>query len=162
MNFDQNDPASIAAFVWRELPRHKQFALGTLDDDGRPWVVCLNLSFDNELNIFWKSLTDTEHSQHIVERPDVSICIFSENKAIGDYGLYTYATAREATDTSEIEHIIRHRYKNKQHPSVSDFTGDASARLYIAKITQAWINDDRHIKSPIDLDVLRSTSVKHG
>ena len=155
MNFDENDPKSVAEFVWRELPRHKQFALGTVDDNGKAWVVCVNLSFDAKLNIFWKSLKDTEHSKHIAQRPDVSICIFSESKGVGDYGFYTYATAREATTEEEINYVIKHRYAGKEAPPASDFMGDAEARLYIAEISEAWINDDRHLKQPVDKEALK-------
>ncbi len=155
MNFDENDQQSIAQFVWRELARHKQLSLATVDEQGNPWNVCVNLSYEDDLNIFWKSLTATEHSKHIAVNPNVAICIFSENAEVGDYGLYLSCKAREAVTDEEISYVIKHRYEGKKTPPIDDFKGASPARLYIAEAVEVWVNDDRHTKTKVDLTVLR-------
>lgn len=157
-NFSKNSQKNIARFVLRNLPRHKLFVLGTIDPLGRPWVVCLNLSYDKDINIIWKSLKNTEHSKHIRKNPNVSICIFSHDEKIGDFGFYTKAIAKEVTDKKELKHYLKVRYAGKEVPDTKEYLGKSPVRIYVAKVKQAWINDDRHIKAIVDMKVLRNLS----
>lgn len=159
-NFSKNSQKNIARFVLRNLPRHKLFVLGTIDPLGRPWVVCLNLSYDKDINIIWKSLKNTEHSKHIRKNPNVSICIFSHDEKIGDFGFYTKAIAKEVNGEKQLEHCLAVRYAGKSVPDTKEFLDKSPMRIYTAKISQAWINDDRHIKCKIDLKVLREEAKK--
>ncbi|HSI21261.1 MAG TPA: pyridoxamine 5'-phosphate oxidase family protein [Verrucomicrobiae bacterium] len=155
--FQGNNPESVINFIRTNLPRHKQFALSTVDGSGNPWTVCLNLSFDDELNIIWKSRKDTEHSQHILLHPQVAVCVFSEEEGVGDFGFYAKALAHEVTDLVEIEKCIAIRYlqKGKPAPAMTDFLGDSPDRLYMACLTEAWVNDDSHVKTPVALPILQ-------
>lgn len=160
MNFNENNQTEIAEFILRHLERHPQFALGTVDQSGKPWVVCLNLAYNNKINIIWKSSKETEHSKHIRSNPNVSICIFSETKEIGDFGFYTKAIAHEVTDENELKHCLNVRYKEKgkEVPAISKFLGNSPDRIYSAEIQEAWVTDNRHIKTGVDLETLRSVS----
>lgn len=159
-NYDADDQHSIAAFILDNMPAHKQFALGTIDDQGRPWVVCLNLTLDSELRFIWKSAIGTEHSKHLSAKPDVSICVFSEDNERGDFGFYARGRAHEITDAQELAHAIDVRFtqKGKPAPTTEELTGDSPARLYIAELDEAWVNDDRHVKTHVDLSVLRKVA----
>ena len=159
-NYDEHNQATIAKFVLENLPSHKQCALATTGGNGAPWVVCVNLTYDKQLHFIWKSRTDALHSQYLRERPAVSICVFSENEMRGDFGFYATATAHEVTDSAELEHLIDIRFtqKGKPAPAPNELLGDSPMRLYVAELHEAWINDDQHIKSPVDLDFLRATA----
>ncbi len=76
-NFDQNDQASVSKFILENLARHELMAIATVDGQTLPWVVCVNLTYDNNLNIYWKSAISANHSQNIAGNQNVSICIFS-------------------------------------------------------------------------------------
>lgn len=154
-HYDDTDQNSIAKFILTNLPRHKQLALATADDSGQPWVVCVNLAFDNQVNFMWRSRTDTEHSKYLRARPSVSICVFSETSHVGDFGYYCKAIAREVNDEAELSRLLAIRYKGRPVPPPADFLGDSPDRLYYAKVTAAWVNDDRHAKNPVDLAVLQ-------
>ena len=157
-NFDEKNQEEIAKFVLDNLPRHKQFALGTIDENGSPWVVCLNLAYDDKLNIIWKSKKDTEHSKHIATNKNVSICVYSNDEKVGDFGFYTKVVAHEVSDEKELEKCLDFRYKrkNKEIPPLSELLGDSDARIYIAEIREAWVSDNRHLKTKVDMKVLRS------
>lgn len=159
-NYDPRDQATVAAFILQNLPAHKQFALATADDEGTPWVVGINLTYDKDLRIIWLSRRDALHSQHLTKRPAVSICIFSENDVRGDFGFCATATAHEVNDEAELKDLINVRFtqKGKPAPALDELRGDAPLRLYVADLHQAWITDDRHLKSPVDLDVLRAAA----
>jgi hypothetical protein len=156
-NYDPNDQQTVARFILDNLPGHKQFALGTIDDSGKPWVVCLSSAFDNDLTFLWVSAAGTEHSQHIAARPDVSICIFSDNEPRGDFGFYTKCTAHEVTDEAELTTMLGVRFsqKGKEVPPASEYMGKSPMRLYAATINEAWVIDDGQHKTAVDLTVLR-------
>lgn len=148
----------IREFIKANIGRHGEFALGTVDENGNPWVVCLNLSYDENFNIIWKSVNFTQHSKYIQTNPNVGICVFSRTTEVGDFGLYAKAVAHEVADEAELRHVIDVRFTQKGEPTpdVSKFTGDSPVRLYVAEIKEAWVNDDSHKKYQIDLNILRS------
>ncbi|HTE21429.1 MAG TPA: pyridoxamine 5'-phosphate oxidase family protein [Candidatus Limnocylindria bacterium] len=156
----------ISQFIIDNLGRHKLFTLGTIDGQGNPWVVCLALAYDNQLNIIWQSLKNTEHSKHVRTHPDVAICICSDTPEVGDFGLYLKARAREVSDATELKRLLYVRFAAKASgtPDVSNYRGDAAARLYCAEVTKAWINDESHTKRAVDLNLLRQkmSKVKFG
>lgn len=156
-NYDPADSATLIAFVLKSLPEHKQFVLATTDDQGRPWAICLSLGYDRDINIIWQSMKNTEHSKHIAERPAVAVCIASENQARGDFGFYANATAKEVSDETEVRRLlaILDGQKGKPLSPAGNYLGNAPLRLYIAKLDAAWINDDSHVKMPVDLAALR-------
>ncbi len=154
-NYDENNQDSVADFVFNNLPKHKQFALATVGEDGKPWVVCLNLTFDSEVSFIWRSLMASEHSKNVNARPDVSICVFSETPEVGDFGLYCKAVAHEVNDEAELKRLLAVRYSGREAPPTSEFLGDSPGRIYYAKVSEAWVNDDRHKKTKLDLEVLR-------
>lgn len=154
-NYDENNQESIAKFILDNLGRHGHFALATVGEDGKPWVVCVNLAVDDQVNFIWRSLTDTEHSKNVNSRPDVSVCVFSKTPETGDFGYYCKAVAHEVNNEEELKRLLAFRYAGKEVPPTSEFLGDAPGRIYYAKVTEAYINDDRHIKSKVDLEVLK-------
>lgn len=148
----------IKEFINKNLGRHKEFTLATVDEQGEPWVVALNLCFDDQFDIIWHSERGTEHSKHLVERPVVAICIFSDFEDIGDFGLYAKAQAYEVTDREELAEKLKLRFegKGKPVPSPIEYSGDSPHRLYCARITDAWINNQSHLKQKVDLELLRT------
>ncbi len=156
--FDLNNQKSIANFIIQNLPRHQLMALATVDTSNIPWVVCVGLSHDSQMNIIWKSDRKSEHSKNISRNPEVSICIFSHEKEIGDFGFYIKAIAHEITDEEELISALKARYAKKGIPSPphTDFLGNSSSRIYSAQIREAWVTDDRHLKISVNLDDLKN------
>jgi hypothetical protein len=138
------------------LVRHPLCSLATIDDEQKPWNVCVEFACDEQLNIFWKSRMDTLHSQYIAVRPDVSICVFSRQSPVGDFGLYFKARAREVADEKQKSYIISYLYKDRELPPASKFSGAAPTRLYMAEVSAVWLNDDSHTKTAADLKTLRA------
>lgn len=160
--FEESSQEGIAKFILENLPRHRQFALGTVDEAGRPWVVCIGLTYDDQLNVIWKSRTDAEHSKHILKNPNVSMCIFSRTEENGEFGFYTRAIAREISDKEELTTCLDWKYakKGREVPPASSLLSESQYRIYLAEIKEAWVTDDRHLKIGVDLVVLRNAA-KH-
>lgn len=144
-------------FILDNLPRIKEFSLATIDEQGNPWVVALNLCYDKQLNIIWHSRKDTQHSQHILTNPNVAICIYGDFADIGDFGFYAKAIAHEVTDRDELAQLLKLRFesKNKPVPSLDSYSGDSPDRIYYAKLTEAWINDRSKNKKDVSLALLK-------
>lgn len=157
-NFDESNQESIADFILEHLPRHPLLALGTVNSYGSPWVVCVNMYVDEEMNIYWKSQKGTEHSKNIARNPEVGLCVFSHTEEIGDFGLYASGEAHEVIDEQVLEKYVTLRYKEKglDTPPISKFQSESVDRVYRATIKEAWVNDSRHTKQHIDIEVLRN------
>jgi hypothetical protein len=156
-NFTTTNPQEVIDFVFANLPSHDLMAIATTNSDGSPWVVCVNLSYDKKLNIIWKSARNAEHSKNIATNNQVSICVFSKLEGIGDFGFYSQGTAYEISDIDELNDAIKVKYEQKELPvpPIIDFQGDAPVRLYKATLSKVWVTDDRHLKIPVNLDLLR-------
>jgi uncharacterized pyridoxamine 5'-phosphate oxidase family protein len=154
---DLTNQNQISKFILENIDSHKQFALGTVSQQAKPWVVCLNLTYDEKFNIIWKSEKTTVHSSHVRESPNVSICVFSEDENRGDFGLYISAIAREVTDEKELMRLIQIRFqrKGKPMPPIADFTAEGTSRIYYAETLEMYFNDSRHAKTKVDMNVLR-------
>lgn len=161
-NFDENNQISVADFILSNLPTHKQFALSTIDDNNNPWVVCVNLSFDSSVNFIWKSEKSTEHSKYILHKPSVAICVFSDTEEVGGFGYYCKAIAHEVTDKNELNRLLDIRFakKGKPVPPIYNFLGESPTRIYYADVKEAWVNDNRHLKVSVDLNVLKDCAKK--
>ena len=48
---DPSDAQQVARFVRDGIDSHAEFALGTVAQDGLPWVVCVGLNHDEQFNI---------------------------------------------------------------------------------------------------------------
>ena len=154
--FDEHNQKEIAAFIIENLSCHTQFSLGTVSQENKPWVVCLNLSYDDRINIIWKSEKISSHSVHIQKNQHVSICIYSSNN--GDFGFYANAKAHEVLNENELKHCLEFRFtrKGKEVPRIETFLHDSNYRIYSAELSEVWISDDRHLKTSVDLEILRT------
>lgn len=63
-------------------------SLGTCKD-GRPWVCEVHFAYDDDLNLYFRSLTSRRHSQEIAENPQVSGNIVRQFK-LGEVPLGVY------------------------------------------------------------------------
>jgi hypothetical protein len=154
--FNENSPEEVASFVASSLAHHTHFTLGTADQNGAPHVVGIGLTYDDNVNVIWKSKVDTVHTQHIHQNQRVAVCLATTH-LVGEFGFYAHGTAREVTDTTELEKCIdlRYRKRGRNIPPLESLLGDALYRMYIAELTDAWVTDDRHQKFPVNLAVLR-------
>jgi uncharacterized protein YhbP (UPF0306 family) len=151
-----NNKEDTSKFILENLEKHDLMALGTVDEKGKPWVVAVHFWMDKKLNLIWKSAKDTEHSKHIAQNPEVSICVFSHTADVGDFGFYTKAIAREVSDQDELAACLKIRdAKTGKTSSLDEHLGDSNFRIYLAEIIEAWTTQDKN-KVKLDVEELRS------
>ena len=109
------------------LSKAKYVTIAVIDEDGKPWAVPLAIQKYHDGKIEWFSKTDTVHSRAISRNPAIAMSIFTtKHDEQGEYGFYAKAVAR------------------KKLPLPTGLG------LYEADIVEAWYNDERHNKKPID------------
>lgn len=70
------------------LPNVIHLSLAT-SRDNKPWVCEVHFAYDDNLNIYYRSLTSRRHSQEIVENPNVAGNIVKQH-SLGEAGVGIY------------------------------------------------------------------------
>jgi hypothetical protein len=109
------------------LRKVKYVTISVIDEDGTPWAVPVAVQKYHDGRLEWFSKADTVHSKAISRNAAIAISAFTTKQdEQGEYGFYAKAVAR------------------KKLPLPTGLG------LYEAEITEAWYNDERHNKKPID------------
>lgn len=96
---------------------------------------------DSDLNIYWFSDKQSQHSRNIREHKNVFIVIYDSTVPEGKgNGLYIEAQAFEIADPQEIMHARRLKKGTDDHRGADEFLGEAVRRVYKAVPQRAWVN----------------------
>lgn len=115
------------------LHRQTYLVLAVTLDDNTPWAVPLKLQRYEKVEFEWISKPSTIHSKVIKKRSKVAICLFHpSNSEFKEIGFYAKATARKVSDKED------------------------GYSVYRAIITEAWYNNEEHIKRKLDLKQLKN------
>lgn len=102
------------------LPNVLHMSLGTCVDN-KPWVCEVHFVYDDELNLYWRSMPSRRHSQEIARNPNVAANIVEQHaKDDKPRGLYVEGTAEIVTigPGSAIHQLFQER--------LGDFAADLS------------------------------------
>lgn len=146
------------------IERINYATIATANKAGKPWNSPVYAVHDADLNIYWFSDRQNQHSQNVRENEDVFIVIYDSTVPEGEgEGVYIEAKAIELNDPEEIRHARRIK-KGPDKDAPDDFMGDAVRRVYKAVPQRVWTNDAevregkfiRDYRAEISLDELRS------
>jgi predicted pyridoxine 5'-phosphate oxidase superfamily flavin-nucleotide-binding protein len=98
-----SDADPLSESMWETVPRllaqHHYLVLGTVDDDGGPWVTPLFFAADGDDRVVWVSSPASRHSGNLGARPSVAITLFDTHAPIGGAeAVYLEATAAPVDD----------------------------------------------------------------
>lgn len=145
--------------------------VGSASSQGKPWTSPVYFTVDDNLNFYWASDKNAQHSINVRQNPDVFLVIYNsaapEGKYVGE-GLYIEASAVELSDKDEIQ-AARTITQSRKGVTIGEtehqrFMGDAVRRVYKAVPTRAWVNDVekdendnyvRDVRIEVSLDVLK-------
>lgn len=123
--------------------------IASVSDEGQPWNSPVYSGFDNELNFYWASDKDSQHSKNVRANGRVFIVIYDSTAADGKgEGVYIQAEAKELDDDREIMSARRITQARKgQLDEITDdepekFKGISVRRVYKAMPQKIWMNDD--------------------
>jgi predicted pyridoxine 5'-phosphate oxidase superfamily flavin-nucleotide-binding protein len=134
MKFNHDNADELATGAAMVLTTHPLMVIATVDKDGQPWAVPVHQKTSPNLEITWLSMTNARHSQNIVASSKVSATLFSVAEH-GEVSLFLEGTAAGEPPPDE---------------------PDAARIPYKMTPTAAWINDDTHTKTAVDLELLRT------
>jgi len=149
------------------LDSKKIIVIATAGKDGQPWnTPVAGFRFSGDLDFYWTSWSENQHSKNIRANKHVFIVVFNEESA---EGVYFVAEASEIVDEQEALAAAKVFGNDKYNSSDGrEYLGDKPRRIYKAVPKQAWMNSDKKDKNgkfihdfriEIDLKSLR-TSVK--
>jgi hypothetical protein len=157
--------------IQQRLVRAKQLlreihhvAIATVNEDGTPHSSPLFMAFDNNLNAFWASTIETQHSKNIAREGSVFMVVFDSREGHG--GLYVRAKATVLEDKAEAEYGHAQLKKLKQQlggdlGGLELYTGSGGQRIYQAKPLQCWVNkSDRNDQGIIIRDGRYEVSIE--
>lgn len=79
------------------LPQIIHLSLGT-SKDGKPWVCEVHFAYDDDLNLYFRSLTSRRHSQDIAANPNVAGTIVKQHaQGQEPLGVYFEGVATQLT-----------------------------------------------------------------
>ena len=149
---NQDDPTAIAKHILRTV---KYATLATVTSDGLPWNSPVRFVHDEELNVYWFSNKDSQHSRNVRHNGHVFIVIYDSTVTEGHgKGLYLQATAEELQDTSEVW-AARMLIEEPLRRTAADFQGEAVRRAYKATVRKAWINGAQRSAAGLNLQDYR-------
>lgn len=139
--------------------------IATVCSDGTPWNSPVYAAFDDNLNFYWKSWVENQHSKNILTCPDVFLVIYdSRARCMEGEGVYMKARARPLMpeDEEEIKHgyeLLKRRAGNASS-EYTDFLDGNPRRIYKAVPSRAWMNDGSS-KNGDFIDVRKEIDLNH-
>ena len=129
----------------REILEKISYAtVATVTPDGKAWNTPVAHDMDQDLNLYWYSDKENEHSKNIRNNPNVYIVIYDSTAPDGEgEGVYIQAQAKELTDEAEINQALSLNPNNTS--TTADFLGDTVRRCYKATPQKMWTNDAEEI-----------------
>jgi uncharacterized protein YhbP (UPF0306 family) len=142
--------------------------IASVSQDGQPWNSPVYSAFDKDLNFYWFSDKNSQHSQNVRGNSKVLLVIYNSTVPEGTgEGVYVKAIVSELNNPDEIlaaKAVLDERVGKEKERNAENYMGDAVLRGYKATAVQAWMNDDdkdesgnyvRDIRVEVPLDILR-------
>lgn len=120
--------------------------IATVDENGQPWNTPVYSGFDKELNFYWFSDKNSQHSRNIRNNKKVFLVIYDSTvpESTGE-GVYIQAEAYELKDekrTTDGLKIMDGRVGKTKVRKYEKFSGNAPLRVYCATPKKIWMNVD--------------------
>ncbi|HOO49779.1 MAG TPA: pyridoxamine 5'-phosphate oxidase family protein [Alphaproteobacteria bacterium] len=120
--------------------------IATVCEDGTPWNSPVATAYDEDLNFYWKSWTENQHSRNICNNKNIFIVIYDSRAKAGEgEGVYIKAHAIPLLEDEEQEIIKAYNVlKNRSgyaSSSPEEFVSGVPRRIYKAVPEKIWVND---------------------
>lgn len=97
---------NIETIVREYIEKSLHMSLGT-SVNNQPWVCEVHFAYDENLNLYFRSLTSRRHSQEIAQNPNVAGNIVRQHGPTDvPHAIYFEGTAAQVTDDAERQRIF--------------------------------------------------------
>ena len=126
-----------------EIIRNIRYAtLATVTPEGLPWNSPVAHEYDTDLNVYWVSDKEGQHSRNVTANKKVFIVIYDSTVPEGDgEGVYIQASVEQVTNPEEILKVRRIKKGSHFEQSPDSFVGDSIRYMYKAVPEKVWMND---------------------
>lgn len=137
------DP-DLADHVRRVIDANRYMALGTVEEDGDPWVSPVWFASEDYHTFHWVSSHDAKHSRNLAFHPEVAIAIFDSSVPIGGgQAVYMKGEAEELSGAElgrglEVFDRVSQREIGRGW-ELAEVQGSALFRLYRASVSEHWV-----------------------
>ena len=128
--------------------------LSTVGPDGRPWTTPVYFAPAGDREFVWVSTTDARHSEHLAERPDVSLVVFDSTvRPYHGRAVYALGRAHEVPDEGVDRALEVYPRPGSGAAPVTgdDVTGSSPYRFYRAIAEDLWVLCPREPGHPCPL-----------
>lgn len=129
--------------------------IASITPEGLPWNSPVYCAYDKELNFYWLSWKENQHSKNIRNNSNVFVTIYdSIVPASTGVGIYFQGKAHELNNPIEILTGIKCVYLRSKHKmrDVAMFLTSYPRRVYKFAPEKIWINGTGQIdENPIDV-----------
>src|SRR5689334_5769243 len=96
----------VEKIVREYIDKTVHMSLGT-SSNNKPWVCEVHFVYDNNLNLYWRSLKSRRHSQELAKNPNVAGNIVRQH-AVDEYpaAIYFEGVAELITDENERQKVF--------------------------------------------------------
>ena len=127
------------------LEQSSYATIATADPNSQPWNTPVVGVFDDELNLYWISAADSQHSQNIAGNPHVFVVIYDSHAADGEgEGLYLRMRAEPVTKVSLLRRALctygKAAFFRLPDGTLPTFRGECPLRVYRAEPLKIWCN----------------------
>lgn len=140
--------------------------IASITPEGEPWNTPVYCAYDSNLNYYWISWKENQHSVNVRNNAKVFITAYDSTvPASTGFGVYFKGEAKELTNPKDMLAGIAEMYgREKRKPrDIVEFLKKFPRRIYRFTPKQAWVNGDSEIegnfidvRTEIDLDELRA------
>lgn len=129
------------------LSRVSYVTIATASSAAEPWSTPVLAALDDSFNVYWTSLSDTQHSQNLKENQRAYISVY-DPAICGKDSVQMQGMAAELSDLGDIERAAALLYekKGKDPRSVDEFIGQSARRMYRFTPSRFWISLDADAK----------------
>ncbi|MCL4364126.1 hypothetical protein M1328_02700 [Patescibacteria group bacterium] len=122
--------------------------IASITPDGKPWNTMVYTAFDGNLNFYWLSWKNNQHSVNVRNSGNVFCTVYDSTQLAGTgVGLYFSGKAKELANPLEMLIGIKVMYKRSKHKvrDIKEFLTHFPRRVYRFTPEKAWVNGDSDI-----------------
>ncbi len=90
------------------IQRIQYINVASVTEEGLPWNTPVYCAFDKELNFYWLSWKENQHSKNIHNNPNVFVTIYDSTVPEGTgFGVYLQGRARAVTGLKDLAKALK-------------------------------------------------------
>jgi len=133
----------IEQIIREYIPQIIHMSLATVKDN-KPWVCEVHFSYDDDLNLYFVSSSETRHAQEIINNPHVAGNIVTQHHKDQKVRCVDFEGAAQMLDGAEAERTAYKAYVNRYGASeglLNEIRKDGNTRFFKISVNDFFLFD---------------------